>query len=362
MNYQKSFSGWLGEFGAEATYEAIGEISKKLISYYKLHTAPGQKLVIGYDTRVYSKRIAQYIATLSSQMGLKVFFSNAPTPSAVLVESCVRKKCIGAIVVTGDDAESWDIGLRAYKANGMSIKEELLNVDISSTSNEQNPFVHWVKKGFVEEFDPMICYQNRIQQTLNLSEHSPAVNWMMFNPLFGSGTTIMEQLFIQNKVDGYTTNGDFTTQVHSILPKPSLHIQDTHTDMLGYNCSIGFIMSPDGFDFECVTETHTLSKTEIITLLVEMHKESDEPLLISSKWASELSDTTASCVTLIEEKQFNIALEEYNFSLAIDAEGRVYANSIPVPDALYVGLCFFSGVNSEKYQSTIEEFVAETIN
>lgn len=357
MQFSESFQGWLGEFGKEATYESMNPIIQGILSNFQNRIAPGQKIAIGYDTRVFSKTIAQHIAVSSAEKSMKVFFSDAPVPSAVLVESCVRKKCIGAIVVTGDAEEGMQVGIRAYSQDGMLLMlDDIGNYEFTQ-KEDVHPFSYWSRKGYIEGFDPSICYFNRMASHLSFAAVPHNANWMMLNPLFGSTMLFLEDMLSQqlseHELNGYTMNGDHLSEIHSITPVPSLHVAETITEMLAWNTSLGFIVSPDGFSFECIIEDQSLEKQIFIERLIAFHQNDSKPVLISSKWQSQLSASAVSSVTVIEDEKFTAALQK-PFACAVDEKGYVYAQSIPVPDAIYAGLCFFlmeNGKSATRAQS-----------
>ena len=122
MKYSNNFNGWIGKIADDFTYSNLRKLLSGLISYYKNHSSSGQKLVVGYDRNFSSKEFAEYASAYMASQGIRVFLSNKPAPSSVLVIASNSKKSLGTLVFTSDEHDLSYMGIRAYDSNGVFFK------------------------------------------------------------------------------------------------------------------------------------------------------------------------------------------------------------------------------------------------
>ena len=100
----------------------------------------GEKIIVGYDTRESSPRIAKIVAEVLAGYGIKVEFLNQPVPSPYISYKIARdndgaedKQQIAGIMITGSHNPSGDNGICPRVASGAVRRD---NRDIQDIFNK----------------------------------------------------------------------------------------------------------------------------------------------------------------------------------------------------------------------------------
>jgi phosphomannomutase len=347
MKYKPSFLGWFGTIGLDATYEAIESIALKLVVYYNKKSTPGQKLVVSYDPRYFAKRFAESFAILMAESGIKVFFSNQPSPSSVSVVASKHKKSMGTVVFTGDEHDASFIGIRAYDENGYFLRDEELKT-VTDKNRKGNPlfyqkeqFRKWVNKGYIEPFDPSIPYTAYIHSTIDFSSITPSSYRVVYSPLYGSGRYYFDWILTKKGLSGYTVHYESLTDFNETIPSPQRFVDELYDHMNYHGTESGFIVSPDCTSFLFLHGPKSLSSQEICYLLT-LHlvsKEKKGTVYIDKQFQLERKPFEDLGVSLcvFDSASFESQLKQDDVLLLLDEFGRIYFNDHGAPDALLCG-------------------------
>ena len=354
MNYSTDFNGWLGKIAADFTYENVQKITTALAKYYKENSTSGQKLVIGYDTRFFAKEFAEHVACIMAQNGVKVFLANRCAPSSVLVVSALHKKSMGALTLTGDEHDTYHLGIRAFNNKGYALTQESIQPFLEQKKSKKEleaSLKKWIGKGFIEPFDPTICYIQHIEQSIDFSS-MVSTNRVLFNPMFGSAIHYFDHLLHEKGLRGYTIDREGVEAFRQIEPSPSLHIKQLYEDMVFHGSDLGFIVSPDCTTFEFLIEPHQLTTKEKLTFLLEHFHEKGKTGSILLSDSHKLSGNhpikTHFTLEYVEDSAFQSSLEKGDFLLAVDNMGRFYFEHHGAPDALLCGYYLLEVLNNKE--------------
>ena len=349
MKYIDSFNGWLSKVDTEINFDIIEEKVTVLAKYYKKNSSPGQKLVIGYDTRDFAKELAIFIATIMSKKGLKVFLSNRPCPSSVAVISALHKKSLGTLVITGDEFSSNFVGIRAYDMKGYFLHEN----DVLPYKSENIPnkhvnatFKELMKKGIIELFDTSIIYELFVHKQILFEEMTPTINQLLFNPYYGSGMFYFDYLLLEKKyIHGLTIHSQKKLDFRGTEPNPKLLKNSMQKEMDEEDMQLGFVLSPDCTSFEFFVGDEPLNKTEILTFLIEILQQEQESLHIlvsdSNLIDKQMLENENVFITTCSSKDFHANLKNNQFDVALDEFERFYFKHHGCPDALLTGFYLF---------------------
>ena len=368
MKYSPFFHGWIGKISEDFTYEHVFSLTKRLVHYFNEHSSSGQKLIIGYDTRYFAKRYADIVACLFAKDGIKTFIANKPTPSTALVSSSLHKKSMGTIVLTGDEFDASFLGIRVYDEDGYPITPD----DIEKyPGNELKDFVDdstyrkWTLKGFIEPFDPTIPFSRYVDMVVNFDDALPSTNFLMFNPLFGSGISYFDRFLHEKGLHGYTVDNIRTSDFNRIDPLPSLHLSTLYDDMIFHGSELGFMTSPDCTLFEYYIGPHRLSTRETLYFICEylLGNRSSIEVLISD--GLDLNETPyerlgISC-QFVTKESFLSTLKREKPTIAVDHLGRFYFEHHGAPDSLLCGFILTASLNNKALTAAKLEQKIKTI-
>lgn len=370
MKYSTDFYGWVGKTAMDFTYSSVHELSIQLAKHYKSNSSSGQKIMIGYDPRFLAKEFADYIACVMASKGIKVFLSNRMVPSSVLLFSSLQKKSMGAIVITGDEFDAGFLGIRAFDAKGYPLDEEKIGF-LENKKKKENELLEtsvkkWIQKGFIEPFDPSICFENHIEEKINFHSIVPSSNRILFNPLFGSSMLYFDCFLSRKEVHGYTIDNEKAADLKGIEPIPSTHKTQLYEDMLIKGAELGFILSPDGTTFEFLVGPKILTTEEIILLLAEHLIDKSEKNIVFITNEYRINDHYMNDLGLelifVDKEDFVDTISSCEHLFAVDHLGRFYLESHGAADALMVGYYLIEIFNNKALSPSSLHRKFETIH
>lgn len=354
MKYSTYFHGWFGKIALDFTYENVYTVTKLLAQYYGEHSSSGQKLIIGYDTRYFAKRFADMVATLLAKEGIKVFIANKPAPSAVLVSSSIHKKSMGTVVFTGDEFDASYLGIRAFDEHGYVITPtDLQKYPIGDCKEfvDESTYKKWANKGFIEPFDPTIPFSRYVDSMVSFSNALPSTNFLMYNPLFGSGISFFDRFLHEKGLHGYSVDNKRSSDFNRIEPLPSLHSESLYDDMIFHGSELGFMTSPDCTLFEYYVGPHRLSTKEVLYFMCEYlisTKRHIHILISEGLDASEIPYKRLGVTCEISTMDdFQRKLKATRPAIGVDHLGRFYFAHHGAPDALMCGFILMAALNNK---------------
>lgn len=345
MEFSKNFYGWVGRTADSFTFRETYKIAYVLANYYKRNSSSGQKLIIGYDTRTMAREFAEFLSIVFAENGIKVFLSNQPVPSPVLLCSALQKKAMGAITITGDELTSKFLGFKAFDNNGFSLDVNQLEKYIPQNTKAKKVFdfeiKKWINNGFIEPFDPSFCFENYVYEKIDFSESSPNVNRILYNPLYGSGLYYFHKILKNKKMLGYNIDSEHVFDLKRIEPIPSSNVVQMMEDMVFHGTELGFITSPDCTYFEFAIKNQHLTSSQILYLIAEhlLSQNKTVNILVSKGAEINVDEYTSLNVNFneINQSDFYSELKKKEHMVAVDDLGRFYFEYHGSPDALMVG-------------------------
>lgn len=358
MNYSNKFLGWTGEIAKDFTYSDVQKLSMSLAEYFKKHSSPGQKVIIGFDSRYLAKEFAEFIASNLAKKGIKAFFGNRVASSSVLIHTSLQKKAMGTIVVTGDEMNSKHLGIRCYNAQGHPLEPSELDNNIGPTiPSLDSDIIKWIKKGYVEPFDPTICFENHVEEQINFTDSTPFAKRILFNPLHGSGTLYFDRILTRKNIHGYTIDSELIGNLNDIVPSPFSHRERLISDMDSLSVEVGFMVSPDCTTFEAYNNSKFLSTEDILILLCRRLLIKHQQLHIVLSPQIDIDTTCLKnlnvSLELIEHENFSNHLKNNNYHIAIDSSERFYFEKHGAPDALMVGYYLIDSLRVDQDKSIL---------
>lgn len=363
LTYQNGFYGWMGKIAEGFTYPSVYEIATTLANYYKKNSFSGQKLVVAYDNRVFAKDFASFLSSIMASKGIKVFFCNKIAPSSVGVVSSLHKKSMGTVIITGDAFSYQYLGIRAVDNQGYFLNEEDLQPYQQETNKKEKniqeyatpkTFENYISKGFIEPFDPLIPYENHIEKTFDFSSIAPNWNFILYNPLQGSGVYYFDRILSQKKLCGYSIMNQTDMTYGFQEPNPFGYKDFLYENMITSGAGLGVNVSPDCSSICFLVGPHVLSHHSILYLLCEhLHKQGilkeiiiADTIKINTHSFSHMTDH----ISVVPEKEFYSTLKKEPYSIALDSYGRIYFGHHGIPDGLLTTYMLFQIFNDSQLE------------
>lgn len=113
-------SGWRGILGEEVTFSALRLLVGATSRWY-LEQASGTRILVGYDTRFASRRMARIAAAVLQREGLRPVLSTGSIATPVLSHAILRRRAAGGLMLTASHNPPEYHGMKVFGARGGSI-------------------------------------------------------------------------------------------------------------------------------------------------------------------------------------------------------------------------------------------------
>lgn len=191
-------SGWRGIIADDFTFENVRRVTRAIISFMKEKGYHKNGVVVGYDTRFLSKEFAMCVSSLFADEGVKVFFTEYPTPTPVISFEIIKKRAGGGINITASHNPFYYSGIKYSPPWGGPAEPEVTRrieefITDSSKDKSKKEFNHYVDIGIIEVFDPLRDYIEAIKKIFPFDFHFEKS--VIFDILFGTGGRYIKELF-----------------------------------------------------------------------------------------------------------------------------------------------------------------------
>lgn len=202
------------EFGTGGIRAVIGvgtnrlnriTVNKFAVSYslfLKKHYKGTIKIVIGYDTRLYSKEFSEIITSILLSENIKVYTFEKYIPTPILSFAVKRLGCIGGINITASHNPFYYNGIKVYNGSGGQILEReakeisdlMKNAVEAEIKNREN----------AEIIDEQII-DNYFENVKKIDNSYPFINntKLIYSPLHGSCISYCNKLLDRLQVNSF---------------------------------------------------------------------------------------------------------------------------------------------------------------
>ena len=156
----------------------------------------GQKIVIGYDTRINSHLFAKTAATVFASFGLRVYMYSEPLPTPMLSYAVRELSCFGGIMITASHNPSKYNGYKVYGSDGCQITDRAAGEILSWIEQSdyfdlpKESFEYYLSLGMISMLgdDMLSGFVERVKKTSQLfGEKADRSIKIVYTPLNGTG-------------------------------------------------------------------------------------------------------------------------------------------------------------------------------
>ena len=198
--------GWRALIAEDYTFDNVRRCAQGFASFMNNTGNEGKWIVVGYDKRFHSENFAKAAAEILAANGLKVYLTDAATPTPIISFSVVNKKAAGAVNITASHNPPTDNGFKVRDNNGGAIPpedlkkiESLIPADIQDV--KRMDFKTALNEGKVEIFDPAAAYFEHITKMVDLQPIKDAGLKILVDPMWGNGAGWFSKLLAGGKTE-----------------------------------------------------------------------------------------------------------------------------------------------------------------
>mgnify|MGYP001167555685 FL=1 len=235
----------------------IGKNTQGISNFINKQKNISKKVVIAFDCRKNSQKLANIVANIFSANGIKVFLFSSLRPTPELSYAVRKLNCICGIVLTASHNPPKYNGFKVYWSDGGQIvppiDQKLINeinkIDFTHINFKSNhSLIEIIKDEFDDDFIN-ICLKNGINKNVN-TRHN---NTIVFTALHGTSSVIMPKLL---KKAGYL-NARF--EKSQMIP----------------DANFSTVFSPNPEDVESMDKALKLAKSENADMVIGTDPDAD---------------------------------------------------------------------------------------
>ncbi|HUI73339.1 MAG TPA: phosphoglucomutase/phosphomannomutase family protein [Candidatus Acidoferrum sp.] len=241
--------GWRGIIAEDFTF-ANARIVAQAIARYVVRGEDARKgVIVGYDHRYASDRVAAAVADVLTSTGTPVWLCDKPCPTPAVSLLVRQRNAAGGIVVTAShNPYRWN-GIKYKASYGSSalpsivaqIEKELEGV----LSNGANPLPP--RKDLLHSLEPRATYLDTIEKLVDWGRLRKAKFRFVFDAMHGSAAGLLPELFRRNGVSCDEIRGTRDPRFGGIHPEPiEPHISALRESVLAGRYDAGFAADGDG--------------------------------------------------------------------------------------------------------------------
>jgi phosphomannomutase len=244
--------GWRAIIADDFTFANVRRVAGAIASYVLKHEDPSKGLVVGYDTRFGSPRVARAAAEVLAAAGIPVRISNDYVPTPAVSYAVKNNGCAGALVVTSSH-NPWNWNGVKFKAKfGGSATPAIMKIIEQETAAGAMPNG---KQASVEEADLKPAYIRAVSRFADLELIAKAKFKFVIDSMYGSGRGVLAHIFGEHGIDFIAIRQEVNPLFPGINPEPiEPHVRMLQETVVREKCHAGLATDGDADRIGAVAE------------------------------------------------------------------------------------------------------------
>jgi phosphomannomutase len=264
--------GWRGVLAEDFTF-ANARIVAHAIARYVVRAEDARKgILIGYDHRFASDRIAAAAADVISATGTPVWVTDKPCPTPAISLLVRQRGAAGGLVITAShNPYRWN-GIKYKASYGSSALPSIVAQIENELENVQRDGLPPLpaRKDLIQPLDPRAPYLNTIEKLVDWQRVRDAKFRFVSDAMHGSAAGLLPELFRRNGVHCDEIRGTRDPRFAGIHPEPiEPHIEALRQAVRAGKYDAGFCSDGDGDRIGAIDRTGAfINPHQILALLV----------------------------------------------------------------------------------------------
>jgi phosphomannomutase len=264
--------GWRGVLAEDFTF-ANARIVAHAIARYVVRAEDARKgILIGYDHRFASDRIAAAAADVISATGTPVWVTDQPCPTPAISLLVRQRGAAGGLVITAShNPYRWN-GIKYKASYGSSALPSIVAQIENELDNVQRDGLPPLpaRKDLIQPLDPRAPYLNTIEKLVDWQRVRDAKFRFVSDAMHGSAAGLLPELFRRNGVQCDEIRGTRDPRFAGIHPEPiEPHIEALRQAVRAGKYDAGFCSDGDGDRIGAIDRTGAfINPHQILALLV----------------------------------------------------------------------------------------------
>ena len=264
--------GWRGVIAEDFTF-ANARIVAHAIARYVVRGEDARKgVIIGYDHRYASDRIAAAVAGVISASGTPVWLADKPCPTPTISFLVRHQKAAGGVVITAShNPYCWN-GIKYKASYGSSALPSIVAViekELEVVSQKGVPPL-LPRKELIHSLEPRAPYLEALEKLVDWKRLRGAKLRFVFDPMHGSAAGLLPELFRRNGIPCDEIRGTRDPRFGGVHPEPiDPHIEALRQAVVKGKYDAGFCADGDGDRIGAIDRSGAfINPHQILALLV----------------------------------------------------------------------------------------------
>jgi alpha-D-glucose phosphate-specific phosphoglucomutase len=272
--------GWRGVIADDFTFDNVRRAAGGIAAYVLKHEDAQRGVVIGYDTRFASQRVARVAAEVLAGAGIPVKLANDYTPTPAISFAVKNRQAAGGVVITSShNPWNWN-GVKFKGKFGGSATPAMMKVIQEEVNAGAMP------KGqaaSIDEVDLKQPYIAAVSQFADLDLIAKANFKFAVDAMYGSGRGVVGQIFTSRSIRHIAIRQELNPLFPGINPEPiEPHIALLQQTVVKEGCHAGLATDGDADRIGAVAEDGSfVDANRIFVVLLRW-------LLERKKWPGEI--------------------------------------------------------------------------
>jgi phosphomannomutase len=241
--------GWRGIIAEDFTLENARLVAHAIARYVVRAEDPRKGVVVGYDHRYASDRIAAAAADVVSATGTPVWLADKPCPTPAISLLVRQRRAAGGLVVTAShNPYPWN-GIKykaSYGSSALPSIVALIEKELEEVLSAGVPPLP-PRKDLIYGLEPRAPYLDAIEQLIDWQRLRDAKFRFVADSMHGSAAGALRQLFERNGVVCDEIRGTRDPRFGGVHPEPiEPHIDALRQAVLAGKYDAGFAADGDG--------------------------------------------------------------------------------------------------------------------
>src|SRR5437763_1340689 len=197
-------SGWRGVIGEDFTFENVRVASQGIANYLKKSPQKGSGVVVAYDTRFLSQKVASEAARILAFNDIHAFLCTRDAPTPCFSFETIRRKATGAINFTASHNPPEYNGLKFSTANGAPALPEVtkgIEREIHAIQERNEKIDVYEKAELIEEIDPKDRYLTELHTKVDVDAIKKSGIRIAIDSLYGTARDYLDYFLLESGVE-----------------------------------------------------------------------------------------------------------------------------------------------------------------
>src|SRR6266566_146462 len=272
--------GWRGIIADDFTYDNVRRVAGAIASYVLKHEDPTHGVIVGYDTRFASQRVARVASEVLVGAGIPVKLAGDYSPTPAISLAVKASGAAGGVVITSSH-NPWNWNGVKFKAKfGGSATPAIMKVIEDEVRVGAMPNGRTAP---IEEVDLKQAYIRAVCRFADLGLIAKANFTFVVDSMYGSGRGILTNIFEERGIPHIAIRQELNPLFPGINPEPiEPHVALLQETVVKNNCHAGLATDGDADRIGAVAEDGSfVDSHKIFSVLLRW-------LLERKKWPGEV--------------------------------------------------------------------------